>query len=60
MVYHAQKKDSNLLNTGRMEAINVFMRSRYVVKKGRFKKKKTEHRYQTEHVVVIIQEDMIL
>ena len=39
MVYYAQKKDTNLLNTGRMEAINVFMRSRYVVKKGRFLKK---------------------
>jgi hypothetical protein len=59
MVYYAQKKDTNLLNTGRMEAINVFMRSRYVVKKGRFLKK-TEQRYQTEHVAMIIQEDMIL
>jgi hypothetical protein len=59
MVYHAQKKDSNLLNTGRMEAITVFMRSRYVMKKGRLFSK-IEQRYQTEHVAVIIQKDMIL
>jgi hypothetical protein len=59
MVYHAQKKDSNLLNTGRMEAITVFMRSRYVMKKSRLFSK-MEQRYQTEHVAVIIQEDMIL
>lgn len=59
MVYDAQKKDTNLLNTGRMEAMTVFMRSRYVVKKGRLFSK-TEQRNQTEHVAVIILEAMIL
>jgi hypothetical protein len=59
MVYHARKKDTNLLNTGRMEVTTVFMRSRYVMKKGRLFSK-MEQRYQTEHVAVIIQEDMIL
>jgi hypothetical protein len=51
--------DTNLLNTGRMEATTVFMRSRYVMKKGRLFSK-MEQRYQTEHVAVIIQKDMIL
>jgi len=59
MVYHAQKKDTNLLNTGRMEAMTVFMRSLYVVKKGRLFSN-TEQWNRTEHVAVIILEDMIL